>query len=120
MSMIFYFKQKTASEVRISDWSSDVCSSDLSRHHQPDPQFWRTRTDRFADSRPECGSELWLRAGTAAAAAPCSRPRRHPYPAVAIEPWVRCRYQIGRASWRERVCQYVYISGDAVSLKKNT
>src|SRR3546814_8569856 len=25
----FFFKQKTASEVRISDWSSDVCSSDL-------------------------------------------------------------------------------------------
>src|SRR3546814_7287300 len=26
---IFFFKQKTAYEVRISDWSSDVCSSDL-------------------------------------------------------------------------------------------
>src|SRR3546814_7116601 len=27
---LFLFKQKTAYEVRISDWSSDVCSSDLS------------------------------------------------------------------------------------------
>src|SRR3546814_10807961 len=27
--MFFFFKQKTAYEVRISDWSSDVCSSDL-------------------------------------------------------------------------------------------
>src|SRR3546814_19518594 len=27
---VFFFKQKTAYEVRISDWSSDVCSSDLS------------------------------------------------------------------------------------------
>src|SRR3546814_4401339 len=27
----FFFKQKTAYEMRISDWSSDVCSSDLSR-----------------------------------------------------------------------------------------
>src|SRR3546814_14642460 len=27
--MIFFFKQKTAYEMRISDWSSDVCSSDL-------------------------------------------------------------------------------------------
>src|SRR3546814_18811998 len=27
----FFFKQKTAYEVRISDWSSDVCSSDLAR-----------------------------------------------------------------------------------------
>src|SRR3546814_4946763 len=28
----FFFKQKTAYEMRISDWSSDVCSSDLSNH----------------------------------------------------------------------------------------
>src|SRR3546814_13510162 len=27
--MLFFFKQKTAYEMRISDWSSDVCSSDL-------------------------------------------------------------------------------------------
>src|SRR3546814_10670938 len=27
--LCFFFKQKTAYEVRISDWSSDVCSSDL-------------------------------------------------------------------------------------------
>src|SRR3546814_4816828 len=30
MMFIFFFKQKTAYELRISDWSSDVCSSDLS------------------------------------------------------------------------------------------
>src|SRR3546814_6249959 len=30
--MFFFFKQKTAYEMRISDWSSDVCSSDLSWH----------------------------------------------------------------------------------------
>src|SRR3546814_5544675 len=29
--MFFFFKQKTAYEMRISDWSSDVCSSDLLR-----------------------------------------------------------------------------------------
>src|SRR3546814_18297937 len=29
--MVFFFKQKTAYEMRISDWSSDVCSSDLGR-----------------------------------------------------------------------------------------
>src|SRR3546814_4775503 len=37
MVFFFFFKQKTAYEMRISDWSSDVCSSDLSRkqgdHH---------------------------------------------------------------------------------------
>src|SRR3546814_2000015 len=37
--VLFFFKQKTAYEMRISDWSSDVCSSDLvqlddvGRHH---------------------------------------------------------------------------------------
>src|SRR3546814_15811554 len=30
----FFFKQKTAYEMRISDWSSDVCSSDLDQHHR--------------------------------------------------------------------------------------
>src|SRR3546814_6371196 len=29
--LVFFFKQKTAYEMRISDWSSDVCSSDLPR-----------------------------------------------------------------------------------------
>src|SRR3546814_18860830 len=29
MLVVFFFKQKTAYEMRISDWSSDVCSSDL-------------------------------------------------------------------------------------------
>src|SRR3546814_7138688 len=31
----FFFKQKTAYEMRISDWSSDVCSSDLIRYFGP-------------------------------------------------------------------------------------
>src|SRR3546814_17166959 len=30
---MFFFKQKTAYEMRISDWSSDVCSSDLQDAH---------------------------------------------------------------------------------------
>src|SRR3546814_9846813 len=38
----FFFKQKTAYEMRISDWSSDVCSSDLLRH--------RDRPDKLAPS----------------------------------------------------------------------
>src|SRR3546814_8310411 len=32
--MVFFFKQKTAYEMRISDWSSDVCSSDLAAREQ--------------------------------------------------------------------------------------
>src|SRR3546814_5221154 len=31
MLFFFFFKQKTAYEMRISDWSSDVCSSDLEK-----------------------------------------------------------------------------------------
>src|SRR3546814_10201330 len=34
--VFFFFKQKTAYEMRISDWSSDVCSSDLGVIHIPD------------------------------------------------------------------------------------
>src|SRR3546814_17209401 len=33
--IFFFFKQKTAYEMRISDWSSDVCSSDLQRMRAP-------------------------------------------------------------------------------------
>src|SRR3546814_4586238 len=33
---VFFFKQKTAYEMRISDWSSDVCSSDLPRALDPE------------------------------------------------------------------------------------
>src|SRR3546814_7672415 len=32
--LFFFFKQKTAYEMRISDWSSDVCSSDLADRRQ--------------------------------------------------------------------------------------
>src|SRR3546814_166545 len=38
----FFFKQKTAYEMRISDWSSDVCSSDLTGD-RPSPWYSRNR-----------------------------------------------------------------------------
>src|SRR3546814_10088449 len=79
--MFFFFKQKTAYEMRISDWSSDVCSSDLGGGalHRPRPR--RNDADlrgtrRFARLRP--GGDSARRAD-----------------------------EIGRASCRERVCQYV-------------
>src|SRR3546814_9635558 len=43
-SVFFFFKQKTAYEMRISDWSSDVCSSDLRCQRTP------RADDRRADS----------------------------------------------------------------------
>src|SRR3546814_5799191 len=70
----FFFKQKTAYEMRISDWSSDVCSSDL----------W---------------AEVWLE-GRGWVCAPGERAVADPYPEDIYS-------EIGRASCRERVCQYV-------------
>src|SRR3546814_10928690 len=43
--MFFFFKQKTAYEMRISDWSSDVCSSDL--------RFFQQRLGYINPERPE-------------------------------------------------------------------
>src|SRR3546814_4951575 len=36
MLFVFFFKQKTADEMRISDWSADVCSSDLGKEAEVD------------------------------------------------------------------------------------
>src|SRR3546814_4265055 len=41
--LFFFYKQKTAYEMRISDWSSDVCSSDLVDHHAVDAVGARER-----------------------------------------------------------------------------
>src|SRR3546814_7489575 len=70
-----FFKQKTAYEMRISDWSSDVCSSDLSTSIS----VWQRLT-----SARHTGCDV------------------HSHPAPRHDPG-----QIGRASCRERVCQYV-------------
>src|SRR3546814_13331169 len=46
--MFLFFKQKTAYEMRISDWSSDVCSSDLvldAAGHEHDPLAQQPRKD---------------------------------------------------------------------------
>src|SRR3546814_3847831 len=47
MLSFFFFKQKTAYEMRISDWSSDVCSSDLDRLFHPH----KTQHPRAGDER---------------------------------------------------------------------
>src|SRR3546814_11225349 len=46
--VVFFFKQKTAYEMRISDWSSDVCSSDLDLHIEGNHRH-RHRGGREAD-----------------------------------------------------------------------
>src|SRR3546814_3508879 len=57
----FFFKQKTAYEMRISDWSSDVCSSDLAdRQGEHDAAYGkaycREKRLRAAVDRGECAS----------------------------------------------------------------
>src|SRR3546814_18257545 len=93
MEWVFLFKQKTAYEWRISDWSSDVCSSDLvPLHHQQPRRAHRPLRD--AEQRVHARrAEVLL------------------FKHVDLD-------EIGRASCRERVCQYVSISVVAVSLKK--
>src|SRR3546814_2865827 len=44
--LFIFFKQKTAYEVRISDWSSDVCSSDLSRGRVSGKPFRLSKRNR--------------------------------------------------------------------------
>src|SRR3546814_8337336 len=46
--LVFFFKQKTAYEMRISDWSSDVCSSDL---HFPTLTIERQERDKLMPKR---------------------------------------------------------------------
>src|SRR3546814_2129821 len=70
IDFVFFFKQKTAYEMRISDWSSDVCSSDLSAafHHLQD------RLSNRRPSRHAGGENRTHPAGRPARS--CSGPRR--------------------------------------------
>src|SRR3546814_5273681 len=97
--LIFFFKQKTAYERRISDWSSDVCSSDLEK-------------DIFADSHPVRWNDQFHRhlpplicpfLGISPRAMRPDPPRA----IHAIGGLRHVAHQIGRASCRESVCQYV-------------
>src|SRR3546814_17679986 len=112
--IFFFFKQKTAYEMRISDWSSDVCSSDLAgcrrllagdRAAQGGGAVHRAdRLPRHQEGRPESRADRAIRPVAVPHAVPGRRTRRS-------------GYKIGRASCRERVCQYVEISVVTVSLK---
>src|SRR3546814_3694479 len=48
---VFFFKQKTAYEMRISDWSSDVCSSDLAPGTWAATPPWRRCSPRWTRLR---------------------------------------------------------------------
>src|SRR3546814_12471777 len=62
MSCFFFFKQKTAYEMRISDWSSDVCSSDLRttlEEYRKDEPKWETLLDLDALNKAEGENWVW-------------------------------------------------------------
>src|SRR3546814_10815195 len=56
----FFFKQKTAYEMRISDWSSDVCSSDLRRQRFTLADGIEPRPRELACQQHRCAFKLWL------------------------------------------------------------
>src|SRR3546814_18629831 len=68
-AVVFFFKQKTAYEMRISDWSSDVCSSDLLTPLQGFSFRRESLEDRtaieaaFADFKPQRVVNLAAQAG---------------------------------------------------------
>src|SRR3546814_4981966 len=101
MSIFFVYMQKTAYEVRISDWSSDVCSSDLVGRVLDEVQVV---DERLGDLAGHGGAVEDL------VAQPGSEADRRADHALLGE--------IGRATSRERVCQSVSISVVAVKLKK--
>src|SRR3546814_3678642 len=92
----FFFKQKTAYEMRISDWSSDVCSSDLGR---AEPLCHRLRIHVLGcDGVHHLGPAK----GVEGPVDGC----RGTLDGIALAPGI-AHQEIGRASCRERVCQYV-------------
>src|SRR3546814_15561209 len=99
--------------MRISDWSSDVCSSDLAPvRSAAGAANYFAKDDYYT---VEGSSEVSLWAGEGATDLGLSgEVTKDGFEAILNGSLP----EIGRASCRERVCQYVYISVVAVSLKK--
>src|SRR3546814_1472807 len=103
MVFICLFKQKTAYEMRISDWSSDVCSSDLVTTGTLDVVSDRPQVRETGNLRPLELATGAVMAGFTVALSVIATviPMASALNLVAAVP------KIGRASCRERVCQYV-------------
>src|SRR3546814_3909744 len=105
LSHFFFFKQKTAYEMRISDWSSDVCSSDLLAGYAELHRIADRRTvlqpghaqlqlgEMRGDVVDQPVAQFLARVDVVGADNELGEVGR--------------RQQLGRASCRERVCQYV-------------
>src|SRR3546814_3700731 len=108
MLFVFCFKQKTAYEMRISDWSSDVCSSDLEETGNT-----VISSDLYDRGFGEIGHDF-LRTDRSAPNIITNPPFHSAEGFVASvlkqadkKFALLLRLEIGRASCRERVCQYV-------------
>src|SRR3546814_20845587 len=132
--MFFFFKQNTAYEMRISDWSSDVCSSDLHVDPGADIARIRKKVEESAASNPRWDKRvailqvtehrpeaLELRALLSASNAGLAFDLRCAV-REAVMNFLRDAMPeaIGRASCRERVWQSVSISVVAVSVQKKS
>src|SRR3546814_17613750 len=110
-----------ADELRISDWISDVCSSDLEARARA-PGGTATGPAPRLDCRPprpRIRFMVWLYLLLALAAFAVALKSTSIALAVVCLPAALGFLEIGRASCRERVCQEVYVSGDASLIKKN-
>src|SRR3546814_3447137 len=98
----FFFKQKTAYEMRISDWSSDVCSSDLLMDRRKDMiisggfNIYPSDLEGVLREHPAIYD-------VAVVGVPSDDWGETPVAFVVLAPGK----EIGRAACRERVCQYV-------------
>src|SRR3546814_6815302 len=104
--LFFVVKQKTAYEMRISDWSSDVCASDLRGEGRALPDGFQGRRAVLAEIEGECEASLAGRLEQVLARA-CEDGLVHDVVLSASGKDARQLWQIGRASCRDRVCQYV-------------
>src|SRR3546814_15074074 len=117
----FFFKQKTAYEMRISDWSSDVCSSDLinaqitrqcndhGRHNDSDGVV----CDHFRQQHRQCinGKDQSPRGYVTQQGRQCVDNQLNATGLLQAKtysqhPEDEDENKIGRASCRERVCKY--------------
>src|SRR3546814_18105597 len=120
---LFFFKQKTAYEMRISDWSSDVCSSDLAlRTRKIDVLILPSELalDRLHIVSHALGLLDQLLRLADLRLQRLQHSQRQALEVARLIDQRSCLVleQIGRASCRDRVCKYVSISVVAVSFKK--
>src|SRR3546814_14737773 len=120
--IVFCFKQKTAYDVRISDWSSDVCSSDLrQRRRAPARLSGGRRRARIRHAQPRQDAPRHRRRSRQRRGAGWGRMAGALFAGLRARPdaprWASA--EIGQASCRELGCKDVYISGVGVLLKKN-